>query len=90
MICNVLLCVFFRFALRIRFHWIFIGFLAMKLLKLTSLVMLLMLMTGSFHVPSFCSSKDWGVHTRRIVSQIITISKYLFFSRDFGLLGVLE
>ena len=89
-ISNVLLCVFSRFALRIRSHWIFNGFLAMKLQKLTSLVVLLMLTTGRFRVPCFCSSKDCGVHTRWIVLKIIIISKYLVFSLDFGLLGELE
>ena len=48
---NVLLYVFSRFALRIRFHWIFNGFLAMKLLNLISLVGLLMLTTGRLSVP---------------------------------------
>ena len=66
------------FNLHIRSHWIFNGFLAMKLQKLTSLVVLLMLTTGRFRVP--CSA----------ALQIILISKYLAFSLDFGLLGVRE
>ena len=89
-IYNVLLCVFSRFALRTRSHWIFNGFLAMKLQKLTSLVVLSMLTTGRFRVSCFYSSKDCGVHTRWTVSQIIIISKYLVFSLDFRFLGVLE
>ena len=49
---------------RIRFNYIFNGFLAMKLQKLISLVGLLTLTTGRFRVPCFFSSKAlWGPHT---------------------------